>query len=58
MSFIQEMGEDYVRMAVTHGQKTELPEPYQLETISKKILVMGGGIAGLTAARRGCQGRL
>lgn len=49
--FLQEMGEDYVRMAVTHGQKTELPEPYLLETISKKILVMGGGIAGLTAAK-------
>ena len=33
------------------AKKTELPEPYLLETISKKILVMGGGIAGLTAAK-------
>ena len=49
--FLQEMGTDYVRMAVTRAQKTELPEPYILETISKKILVMGGGIAGLTAAK-------
>ncbi|MDR2548746.1 MAG: hydrogenase iron-sulfur subunit [Desulfobulbus sp.] len=49
--FLQEMGTDYVRMAVTRAQKTELPEPYKLETISKKILVMGGGIAGLTAAK-------
>ncbi len=49
--FLQEMGEDYVRMAVTRAQKSELPEPYQLETISKDILVMGGGIAGLTAAK-------
>ena len=48
--FLQEIGQDYVRMAVTRAQKTELPEPYKLETISKKILVMGGGIAGLTAA--------
>jgi len=48
--FLQEMGTDYVRMAVTRAQKTELPEPYLLETISKKILVMGGGIAGITAA--------
>ena len=48
--FLQEMGEDYVRMAVTRAQKTDLPEPYLLETISKKILVMGGGIAGITAA--------
>ncbi len=48
--FLQELGEDYVRMAVTRAQKSELPEPYQLETINKNILVMGGGIAGLTAA--------
>jgi len=48
--FLQEMGEDYVRMAVTRAQKGDLPEPYQLETINKNILVMGGGIAGLTAA--------
>jgi quinone-modifying oxidoreductase subunit QmoB len=49
--FLQEMAADYVRMAVTRAQKTELPEPYLLESISKKILVMGGGIAGLTAAK-------
>ncbi len=49
--FLQEMGCDYVRMAVTRAQKTTLPEPYLLESISKKVLVMGGGIGGLTAAR-------
>ena len=49
--FLQEMGTDYVRMAVTRAQKTELPVPFQLETTCKKILVMGGGIAGLTAAK-------
>jgi quinone-modifying oxidoreductase subunit QmoB len=49
--FLQEMATDYVRMAVTRAQKTELPVPYQLETICKKILVMGGGLAGLTAAK-------
>ena len=49
--FLQEMATDYVRMAVVRAQKTELPEPYKLETICKKILVMGGGIAGLTAAK-------
>ena len=31
-------------------KKTEMPEPYQLDTLNKKILVMGGGIAGITAA--------
>ena len=49
--FLQEMATDYVRMAVTRAQKTELPNPYKLESLSKKILVMGGGLAGLTAAK-------
>ncbi len=49
--FLQELGCDNVRMAVTRAQKTEKPEPYKLETISKRILVMGGGIAGMTAAK-------
>ncbi len=49
--FLQELGADYVRMAVTRAQKTSLPVPYKLESISKKILVMGGGLAGLTAAK-------
>ncbi len=49
--FIQELGCDNVRMAVTQAQKTDKPEPYQLETINKNILVMGGGIAGMTAAK-------
>ncbi len=41
---------DILRMCVTQAQKTELPEPYQLETFNDEILVMGGGIAGITAA--------
>ncbi|MDD3618746.1 MAG: FAD-dependent oxidoreductase [Desulfobulbaceae bacterium] len=49
--FLQELGQDYVRMAVVRAQKTKLPEPYIPESINKRILVMGGGIAGLTAAR-------
>ena len=49
--YTQELASDYMRMACTQAKKTELPEPYQLETINKRILVMGGGIAGLTAAR-------
>ncbi|PID72389.1 MAG: heterodisulfide reductase subunit A [Desulfobulbus propionicus] len=48
--FFQETGEDYVRMAVTRAQKTEKPDPYKLDTLHKNILVMGGGIAGITAA--------
>ncbi|MBM9535926.1 FAD-dependent oxidoreductase [Desulfobulbus alkaliphilus] len=49
--FLQEMGTDYVRMGIVRAKKAELPVPYQLETINKKILVMGGGLAGLTAAK-------
>ena len=49
--FLQETASDYMRMGCTRAKKTELPVPFQLETINKKILVMGGGIAGLTAAK-------
>jgi quinone-modifying oxidoreductase subunit QmoB len=49
--FLQEIGQDNVRMAVVRAQKTQKPEPYKLDAINKRILVMGGGIAGLTAAR-------
>ncbi len=49
--FVQEQASDYMRMGCTRAQKTELPEPYLLETLNKKILVIGGGVAGLTAAQ-------
>jgi quinone-modifying oxidoreductase subunit QmoB len=48
--YVQELASDYMRMACTRAKKSDLPEPYQLETLSKKILVIGGGVAGLTAA--------
>jgi len=49
--FLAETAGDYMRMACARAQKTELAEPYQLEVINKTILVMGGGLAGLTAAK-------
>lgn len=49
--FLAETAADYMRMACTRAKKTELPDPYQLEAINKNILVMGGGLAGLTAAK-------
>ncbi len=49
--FLQELAEDYVRMACVRATKTALPEPFQLPALNKRILVLGGGIAGLTAAR-------
>ncbi|RWX48051.1 putative adenylylsulfate reductase-associated electron transfer protein QmoB [Candidatus Electrothrix marina] len=48
--YLQEVGEDYVRMAVTRAKKSAVPVPYKMEQITKSILVMGGGIAGITAA--------
>jgi quinone-modifying oxidoreductase subunit QmoB len=41
--------EDYIKMGVIKAQKGELPEPYLMETV-KTILVIGGGISGMTAA--------
>ncbi len=49
-AFLMETASDYMRMACTRAKKTELPEPYKLENMSRVIMVMGGGIAGLTAA--------
>ncbi|MCX5870615.1 MAG: FAD-dependent oxidoreductase [Deltaproteobacteria bacterium] len=48
--WLNETASDYVRMACTRAKKTELPEPFKMETLNKEILVMGGGIAGMTAA--------
>ena len=47
----QMMAEDYLRMSVAKVKKMELPEPYKPEQeISKDLLVVGGGLTGLTAA--------
>ncbi len=41
---------DYVTMGIVRTQKIDLPEPNILEDLSKTIMVVGGGTAGLTAA--------
>ncbi len=46
---IQLAAEDYMKMGVVRTQKGDMPEPYLMET-TKTILVIGGGIAGMTAA--------
>jgi len=47
----QEMAEDYLRMAIVKAQKMEIPPGYfEEEEYNKTILVVGGGITGLTAA--------
>jgi len=46
----QMMAEDYIRMGLLKMQKMEAPEPYKVEEPSKNVLVVGGGLAGITAA--------
>ncbi len=48
--FLQETAADYMFMAVAKAQKQEIPEAYQMESLNRTIMVMGGGVAGLTAA--------
>ena len=47
---VQMLAEDYVRMGMAKVEKINLPVPDILETISRKILVIGGGITGISAA--------
>ena len=47
----QMMAEDYLRMYITKAKKTELPAAFEPEEpIDRGLLVVGGGITGLTAA--------
>ncbi len=45
----QMMAQDYLRMGVTRAAKVSLPEPLD-EEIDKTILVVGGGVSGMSAA--------
>jgi quinone-modifying oxidoreductase, subunit QmoB len=46
---IQMMAEDQLRMGVVRVQNMDPPDPYR-EEINKRILVVGGGITGMTSA--------
>ncbi len=46
----QSLAEDYLVMSIVRAQKGELPEPAILENLCSTILVVGGGITGMTAA--------
>ena len=46
----QSLADDYLVMGIVRAQKGELPEPAILENLSSTILVVGGGITGMTAA--------
>ncbi len=43
------LARDYLRMGIVRAQKAALPEPLQVE-VERTVLVVGGGITGLTAA--------
>jgi len=51
----QMAAEDYLRMSITKVQNTEIPKPFIAENISSEILVVGGGITGITAAIDGAK---
>ncbi|MCF8082520.1 MAG: hydrogenase iron-sulfur subunit [Deltaproteobacteria bacterium] len=47
----QMLAEDILRISCTRADNTQLPEPYKAEEeYSRDILVVGGGLAGMTAA--------
>jgi quinone-modifying oxidoreductase subunit QmoB len=46
----QTLAEDYLKMGVVKTQKGSMPEPNILPDLSNAIMVIGGGITGLTAA--------
>jgi quinone-modifying oxidoreductase subunit QmoB len=46
----QELADDYIRMGITRAKTGDLPEPFLLEEANKDILVVGGGITGMTSA--------
>jgi quinone-modifying oxidoreductase, subunit QmoB len=49
---LQMMMEDYIRMGCVKVKKMDSPEPFHMDGgFSKDILVVGGGIAGLTTAK-------
>ncbi|MGD8868955.1 MAG: FAD-dependent oxidoreductase [Gemmatimonadales bacterium] len=45
----QMLAADYLRMGITRAKKAEITQPFD-EEIDKTILVVGGGVTGMTAA--------
>jgi len=45
----QALANDYLRMGVARAKKAEIPEPFD-EKIDQTILVVGGGVTGMSAA--------
>jgi quinone-modifying oxidoreductase subunit QmoB len=47
---LQMLCEDYLRMSLAKIEKMNPPEPYKLDQFNRKILVIGGGVSGMSAA--------
>jgi len=47
---VQLLAGDYLKMGMARVEKIDMPEGYLLDTFSRKILVIGGGITGISAA--------
>jgi len=46
----QEMADDYIRMSCAEARYTKIPHKSGEQTVNKNILIVGGGVAGMTAA--------
>ncbi|MGE5505722.1 MAG: FAD-dependent oxidoreductase [Actinomycetota bacterium] len=46
----QALAEDYLRMSLVQAGKIKAPEPYTEGEFSTRIMVLGGGVTGLSAA--------
>ncbi len=51
----QMAAEDYLRMGITRVNSISNPVPYIVDEISSEILVVGGGITGITASLEGAK---
>jgi quinone-modifying oxidoreductase subunit QmoB len=47
---LQRLALDSLRIGLTRLRKTKAGEPFRLETVSRSVLVLGGGVAGVSAA--------
>jgi quinone-modifying oxidoreductase subunit QmoB len=47
----QMLAEDYVRMGIVKTAKSSVIKPVEIENIARGVLVVGGGVAGMTAAK-------
>ena len=46
----QEMADDYIRMACAEARQVSIPKKSGEQGVNKNILIVGGGVAGMTAA--------